>query len=234
MRQFIVRAFEEEKTLTSNKDSFFETRLLSRRNGVSVQEKESVLESVLSQVRKNERRSIFARFSTASPKARAALAAISVSLVLIPVCFFLFGGTRKKDEFRAKGQRDVPFFSVSCFDELGKPPCRKGTKLAFRIRPRQDNLYFAAFARRESDGLIYWYFPADEAGKSVSLRDLGEDGILSYGVQLDRTYAPGRYEVFGFLSKAPLDRRIIRRMADGGLTGTRDTIIMSTVSFDVE
>jgi hypothetical protein len=200
-----------------------------------VQEKEDVLEAVLLTVRKSEKRGFFARLGTASPRVRAALAAVAVSLAAIPVCFFLFKGAPVEDEFRAKGHRDdIPFFSVSCVDGVKKIPCRTGAKLAFKLNQKPDKLYFAAFAKRDSDGLIYWYFPKDASSKSISLKDLGKDVVLSLGIQLDDTYKPGRYEVFGFLSKAPLDRQAIRESTEGDLGDEQDSVVFSIVNFHVE
>ena len=219
--------------MTSNTDPFFETRLLSRRNTVSVSEKEAVLESVLEQTRRAEKQRLLSRFFLPGPWRRV-VAVMLLPFMLIPVVFAVLKGA-PEDEFRAKGAgRTASFFSVFCFDTAGKTPCRQGGKLAFKLHPEQNQRYFAAFAQRASDGLVYWFFPSRKTEKSVSLRNLEADGILSQGMVIDDTYTPGRYQVFGLLSNTPLDRQEIRESVSRDPNDNQKTLRVSTVFFTVE
>ena len=218
--------------MSAHTDPFFDARLLARRNSVSVQEKEFVFEAVLQHTRGAEKQRRFGRLLSTSLRFRAAFA-LSVLLLFIPIWFVYYQAPG--DEFRVKGEGLAPpFFSVFCLDSSGKTQCRKGGKLAFQLRPQYDGLYFSAFARRESDGMVYWYVPNSESGKSISLSGLGEDGLLPYGIRLDDTYAAGRYEVFGFLSNTPIDRHEIRESADRERNDGQSAVRISTVFFNVE
>ncbi len=222
------------------KDPFFDTRLLSRRAGLSIQEKEYVLESVLAQHSKREKSRILRPFFALSLRGRL-VGAVLAALLLIPLGFVFLKGDPPQDEFHVKGQGlEPPFFSVTCFSPSEKTLCRRGTKLAFllnlqfRLRLEEENLYFAAFLRRDVDGLVYWYSPATETGESVLLKDLGEDGLLPKGMMLDGTVEPGRYQVFGILSNFPLQRRKIKSLFDGESVGKPGKVRIAKVEITVE
>ena len=226
--------------MTSRKYRFFDTRLFSRRDSLSIQEKEYVFKSVLSQHSRRERKYVFRPFSALSWKTRLAGVFVAV-LLLTPLSLVLWKGEKPQDEFYGKGQKvETPFFSISCVGPSGKTVCRRGEKLAFRLhtqfRPLQqtEHLYFSAFARRDADGLIYWYSPANETGESLLLKDLGEEGVLPKGIVLDEAYKPGKYQVFGILTNAPLRRREIRSLLDGTLGDKPGVVQVSKVHFSME
>ena len=221
--------------MTSNKDPFFDTRLLSRCDSPSIQEKELVLESVLLEKRKQEKQGVMKHFFADFLRSRVA-GTIIVMLFLIPFgLFFFFSG--QEDEFRRKGDDDAPFFSVTCFDSDGQTSCRRGTKLAFRLHRSsfsKDNLYFAAFNKSEADDTIYWCFPSDKTGESISIKGIEADGILPRGVLLNDSYKLGEYQTFGILSDAPLNRQQIRAIFDDPTSERGEAIRISSIHFSME
>lgn len=226
--------------MTSRKEPFLDARLLSRRDSMSIQEKEHVLEALLSEHVRREKRGIFRPFFSLSLKARLA-GAFLTALLLTPLIVLWLKGGNPQDELRAKGQDvEAPFFSVSCVGPSEKSICRKGAKLAFRIHPQfrfrseKEHLYFAAFVKRDADGLIFWFSPATEKGESLLLKGLGEAGVVSKGMLLDEAYEPGKYQIFGILSNAPLERREIRTILDDTSRVNPRVIRISKVRFGLE
>lgn len=175
-------------------------RLLAGKDRLTRFEKEQVLARVMTDVAPEPapaRRRWFFVFATAS--AAAAL------LLAIP----LFRG----DEFATRGGGgNGADFTMYCTTNEQRTPCQRGSKLLFELRPTSSDRYFAAFARR-SDGTVIWYFPVDEAARSLGLTQQ-QIGVATTAFVLGPEHAPGLYRVYGLFWAQPLSRSEIRAQAE--------------------
>jgi hypothetical protein len=164
-------------------------RLLAGRNRLGRDEKEAVLEEVLSAVAPRRRARRW--FALAVP----ALALAALVLWLVP-------RSQPASEFTARGgDAHVATFAPKCNGE-----CTQGSKLLFDLQGTTGYRYFAAFAKTP-DGSVIWY---------ASGRDLTRE--LEHGVLVDAIvlgdHQPGRYRVFGVFSDRELSRDAIRELFD--------------------
>ena len=203
-------------------DHRFYSRLLSERPGLSVGEKESALKAVLEHVDREESPSRFRRFGVL-PTAVKLAAFAGFALVTIPIVVILSGSPGEQgEEFLEKGAlSEMPLFSIKCVDAAHikdtagfKNTCRPGDKIVFNVRPPTGQNHFSAFARRESDGLIIWYFPETEKGSSYALGAPSPNRILSKGVVIGKEYTSGQYKVYGIFSQKPTTREEIKSQFD--------------------
>lgn len=178
-------------------------RLLAGRNRLSRAEKDEIFARVVDGVAPPERRR---RRWWAG--AGVAVAAAAAALLVLPGR----GGEGEPggaaSSFAARGGGDTSAaFELSC--PTAAAGCRAGATLVFDLSPASGYRYFAAFARRGDDAVI-WYVPGDSGDASADLRTRLEAGVLDRGVVLGAEHPPGRYTVFGIFSQQPLTRAAIR------------------------
>ncbi len=193
----------------SKKDRHLPARLLSKRRGLLVDEKDEVLKRVLKTVRQEEGRP---RHPWFAPVYRPVLIGVS-AVVAVALSLWLGLPSEPQQEFRAKGEGGtLPFFSITCLDGDGQLDCRTGAKLVFSIRPVSVQRFFSAFARRKEDGLVIWYFPEKTIGTALPVAPAVNREPLARGVLLGPEHRPGSYRITGLLSDSPLSREQIRRL----------------------
>lgn len=182
-------------------------RLLSGRDQPSVIEKEALFERIRRRTAPRRRLRFVKWTAFVLASSSAAIAAIGIGLI-----------DRSGSEFTARGGR-IPSssFTLACVDQKGPSPCRQNSKLSFRLEPADDSEYFAAFARR-SDQTIIWYYP-DRDSRSPSIATQTERRFLKEGIRLGPEHPPGRYSIYGVFSKKPLTRREIRAALGDALVG---------------
>jgi hypothetical protein len=193
-------------------DRYFFLRLLSGARRLTVQEKESIIDSVIEKTKPKQKRRFFS--AVWSPVGLRLLALASFLLLAIPVWLFLRGGPSGQEEFVAKGDKVLPTFAVKCLERGKNTECRRGGKLAFRIRSASDATFFSAFSRHEKTGRVIWYYPRADSEKSISIKDKSTNGLLFEGIEIGDEHASGDYVVYGLFSKTPLTRVEIRKIFD--------------------
>ena len=181
-------------------DRLFESRLISRSKGFAVEEREALLGKVLGVVNANETR------KGPAPRFLRPAIAGAVSLVLfaaIAIPMFI-ASSRREPAFRPKGSKgDRPALQVECLGDSDGTRCKRGDKLAFSVRPPKGRPYLFAFAVREADGVILWYFPHSEKDYSVLATDRYDSGVLTQGIDIGPEHSPGRYELFDEFDEQP-------------------------------
>jgi hypothetical protein len=187
-------------------DKYFAARLLSKKDDVTIQEKEQVLENILRQLSvgntpmDTEKRHCSQRFLCI-----AAIGAIVVLCVTGVSFWLLFTDDRQEPEFTAKGVGNPPpFFEVQCLNDDGSAGCASGSKLTFLFRELKQEVFFAALAIRESDNLVIWMFPAQDDEQSIAVP--AGTRTLSQAVVLDALYPSGDYEIIGVRSDRAMGR----------------------------
>jgi hypothetical protein len=163
--------------------------------------------------------------------------ALAVSVLLLAPLVFVLRGVGPDDDFLEKGPPSgVPLFSVKCIgDRRGDASlCRIGDKLIFNVHPPIGKPYFAAFARRESDDFVIWYFP--ELGKhaSIELSDAENGSVLSKGIAIGREHSTGAYRVYGLFSSRPVFRNEIKSAFDERFKLTNALFTVSSVRFEIK
>lgn len=191
-------------------DPYLAARLLSKKKDLSVLEKEQIFAQVVHHAavrgKPSQGRGVFVL------RLASGLAALAV-IVAVPV-FVNVNRPSPQDEFLARGGQSAnATYSVKCLGAKGETKCVQGNKLIFEVTPPEEQRYFAAFAKAD-DGTIIWYFPGDENTKSLKVEENKQRGILAKGIRLGAEHRPGRYELYGIFSSAPLARAQIRNYFD--------------------
>jgi hypothetical protein len=169
-------------------------RLLSGRD-VSVLDKEILFESVVRQIDAPRR---FGRVGWIAAGLSAAAAVVVFSLLRsVP------------DEFAARGNVRPRSFELVCVETGRAGRCPAHGTIAFGMHVEGAETYFGAFARTADDRVI-WFFPSLE-GRSQRVNARDADSVLTQGVRLENTIAPGEYQVFGVFSAVALSRDDIKR-----------------------
>ncbi|MBN2714548.1 MAG: hypothetical protein JXX14_01760 [Deltaproteobacteria bacterium] len=203
-------------------DSQFASRLLARRDDVSVQEKEQVLAAIMGTVdadRLDTDRRRIGRWRWG--------VGLSMALLLF-VAGGLWGLGQKRDEaqeneFTPKGdEAAAPFFYVRCVGHKGDGACREEDRLTIGFADAEMSAYFSGFAIREADSSVIWMFPAAENGLSVRVPEQG--GTLKKAIVLDAHYPAGKYTVYGLKSDQPLNRAQIRDVVNRYENGDHDPV----------
>jgi hypothetical protein len=215
-------------------DPRFYSRLLSERPELSIQEKESILNDVLSHVEREEKPKATWLFGSVSNVAKLASLALFVALA-IPVVVLLLQNP-EGDAFIEKGtEAEPPLFSIKCLSkERETNTCSPGSKLVFNVYPPKGRRYFSSFAKRESDGVIIWYFPKNEKEKSFDTRLTSAGGVLSKGIVLGTEHTAGAYTIYGVFSAEPISRILLKQKFDNKLHLKDNSLSMSTVVFIME
>lgn len=121
--------------------------------------------------------------------------------------------TRPTDDLTPRGTAGVPL-TLRCGADREPGDCRRGDRLVFDFGAREPHGFVALFARSPA-GTVIWYLPATEAASSVALSEHASAGVLDTAAVIDRSYEPGRYELFAVISERPLSRAEIRGFARG-------------------
>ena len=183
-------------------------RLLARREGASVLEKEATFERVMDQLERQKRRELGPFWAPASSWAKR----VGVTAVVVASAWLAWVRAPQPEEWTARGiQRAEPELKLACVESsVGSEavPCAQGRTLTFDLGGAFRDSYFAAVARRGDDALI-WYQPTPD-GMSIPART----GLLGQGIRLGSEHTPGRYRVIAVLSKRPLSRAAIRTVLD--------------------
>jgi hypothetical protein len=202
-------------------DVRFSARLLARKDDVTVQEKEQVLDAVLQTV-KSERHSVEGNGVLWWTWA-AGLAALL--MVVAAGGFWYWGGaqpvTDEDAAFTPKG--DMPptsHFQVHCVNGAGDGMCTPGARLIITVNGVRQPSYFAAFSIRQTDDVVIWMFPSRPNGQSIPI--VGDGEMLNQAILLDAHYPAGKYEIVGLISDHPLRRAQIKRFMER-LNRTEDT-----------
>ena len=120
---------------------------------------------------------------------------------------------------------------VQCIGEREIKQCRIGETLAFKLTEPTNQPYFASFAIHKVSKKVYWYYPTNEDGSSILIKDYIMRGVLTNGIRISSAHMTGEYRVYGIFSTAPLNRSEIREQLEGnGLKGTGD---ISLVELDL-
>lgn len=190
-------------------DPFFESRLLSGRDHLSVLEKDEVLDRVL------------AATPASAPKRLpwwlfggvTAAATALIIFVFSPAWFSPAGKQRQQDFSSRGGVQQRLGFGISCVDEGGAERCRSGSSLLFRTWAPKARPYFACFARGD-DGTVVWYAPSGDRKQSLDTRLAGFGGVLGQGVLIGDEHRAGQYTVYGLFSETPLSKSEVRAQLD--------------------
>lgn len=172
-------------------------RLLSRRNRMTRGEKDAIFARVLAETAPRRR--------VRWPSLAFALVAATAAFVLVPRVL-MPERHREPAELTARGAASASFGLV-CAGQPGAA-CTQGHTLMFDLQGAPHR-YFAAFARRDDGGVI-WYFPDADTGRSLDLTGRLTHGLLDQGISLDAAHAAGHYRVYGIYSAAPLSRDEIK------------------------
>ncbi|HWZ87224.1 MAG TPA: hypothetical protein VNW92_00190 [Polyangiaceae bacterium] len=193
-------------------------RLLARREGPSVLQKEALFEQIYRQIPHE------------SARPRWPFGLLAFGCVLAVTLGLALWRRPAGSEFASRGAPPpaLPRFAAGC---VGGPPpgCRAGGRLAFEVTASEGRHYFAAFARR-SDGVVIWYFP-EENGLSLPFPG-GAASLLDRAVELGAEQPPGHYEVYGVFSARALTRAEIKRALGDDLRG-RDGVSVVVQSLEV-
>lgn len=194
--------------MQNNNDKFKVDRLLKGDDSLSVTEKESILQNVLTsaEVNTHPSKSVFSRVL---------MVAIPVAVVLcLGVGWKLFFSSTGEAtnlsspaEFTPKSAGEAALYSISCFSS-NTNRCKPGEKLMFELHPPKNTHYFAAFAKHKKTETIIWYFPGLDNGQSIP----ATRGVVNTGIQLDSSHQQGDYIVYGIYSKAPLKKENIKSL----------------------
>lgn len=209
-------------------DRYLAARLLSKKEGLSVLEKEEILGNILQGQDKEDRET--AHRGVIFGRRLAGLAIASVAL-LVPILLFYTPGSLD-DEFVPRGGSAQTLYTVSCLGPDGRTSCHQGDKLIFEVAALAPKRHFAAFSKTQ-DGTIIWYFPGDEHKKSVRLDQAERDRILATGILLGPEHRPGNYEVHGLFSDQPLGRSAIRAIFENDKKNRDPSYLVVKTKFQV-
>ncbi len=208
-------------------------RMLSGNEGLSVQEKERMFETILSRSGDVAKLKPLPRLKGRLwiPALGAVAAAVLAAVLLLPADP---QGTLETDAFTARGGDNgfTGAFQVKCMTggQERKGPCRLGDTLVFRIDP-PDGASFFSTAALGSRGKLIWYLSLD--GK-VS-RPVEGGGILDEGIVIGSDHVADNYRVFGIFSEDRLDKRLVRTAIESfmekgkGRPGVDAVILMRTL-----
>jgi hypothetical protein len=217
---------KDERVLRS--DRRLAARLLSKRPGLFVEEKEEVLERVLHAIArdpgKRERGMRTGRLGWA-------VAAFVLLLLAVPLTWWWSRGP-EPEEFLSRGAPGSPFgFSLACAGKVGA--CSRGAKLLFRLQVPEGRPYFSAFARGP-EAAVVWYFPGSGGEKSIDTSGCLRDGFLDVGIELGEEHPPGDYLVLGMFSSVSLEKQRIRAVFERGEENDTSLFVLASVIFSVE
>ena len=198
-------------------------RLYSGKRQLTVQEKESILEAVISEHRAAHRSSLFSLSWGALRPWTKVLAAACLLLVAAPLIYLSLHRPAETDAYFARGEADTDALYVQCREKSGAQGCNTGDVLLFKIHAVSSYRYFSAFSRHRKNGAVIWYYPATESGKSILIDAGGKSGVLTDGISVGAEHRPGTYDVFGILSARPLDRKAIRSFFENDTDESSDT-----------
>ncbi len=191
-------------------DRHREDRLLAGRPGLSVVEKEAMLERLLRDPEIRPRRSALIRWR---PLVAFAGTAAEVALTVVLAL------PDPEPELVARGAGPGARLAVSC----ASGACRPGDTLRFRVVHPAERPWLSVFARR-ADGAVIWYFP--EHGDGQSVRSPSPPGWLGRGVRLGPEHTPGRYRIIGLFTREPAGRAAVRDTIRAG--GHGDAVVVET------
>ena len=180
-------------------------RFYSGRNMLTVQEKEIILDKLVS-----------ANAVTKAPRAAKMLtlrikAFVSVGILLLALpSAYLLSTAFREEAFTEKGG-ESPLFAVRCIEEDMSNRCPVGGTLAFKVIPPDDSLYFSVFAVNKETGKVVWYYPKSEDDVSVYLDNNHQQHILNDGIRIGQEHPLGHYTAYGIFSGKPLKRHFIRK-----------------------
>jgi len=185
-------------------------RLLAGRDRLSRPEKEEILEAVLAGVAPARS----TRWWWLTAPAVVAAAAVTL-LVAAP-----WRESGPRDELAARGGgTPSAALKLHCAEA-----CTTGAKLLFDLDGTSGYRYFAAFARR-GDGVVLWYFPDTPEGTSVDLDAAKTSGVLDRSIVLGGEHTPGRYQIYGVFSQAPLTRAQLHEAFTGDSAGPGTAVV---------
>ena len=199
-------------------------RLLAGRDRMSRMDKERVFDTVCAELAASE---------PAQPRRRryliAALAGATAIAAIVPVILLTRSST-DDGELVARGGDGAPSFVLRCGASAGTGPCDRGETVAFDIaRTAASHAHFAAFAQRESDGLIIWYFPATRDATSIDLARHTERGLIDVGIMLGAEHEPGAYRVYGVFGPRPLSRDDVKAAVQADEAGDDIAVVTRTL-----
>jgi hypothetical protein len=120
---------------------------------------------------------------------------------------------------RAKGSASGATVSLECTRGADDVCSRQGM-LLFRVEPRPDRAYIAAYAQPLGGGERTWFFPPARDANEPTIEPSPAPQILRQGVQL-RSVPQGRYDVVVVLSPRPITREDAVAPAGDGLVALR-------------
>jgi hypothetical protein len=185
-------------------------RLYSGRRRLTIQEKESIIDSVIEKTLQKEPRRWWS-WRLSSMGARVAFAT-GVALLMAAPVLWLTQQSEVTDEFTVRGSDPKPMFSVTCPASGTSSACRRGDKLVFRLFAPDKTLFFSAFSRHEKSGAVVWYFPRTDRDKGISVSDTVKGDVVPEGIVIGDEHAAGVHEVFGVFSDHEVTRSDIRRL----------------------
>lgn len=205
-----------------NDDEVEPSRLLSRKRGPSISEKDQMFDAIASRV--------------AVPRRRVVpwMLALPAAALLGGLVFALRAGDLGRSrapqpdappvdgEFVPRGAMRV--VEVACTPA----PCVRGSRMHMRINTPGDQPNAALFSQA-SDGTIVWYLPSPGGVMFVPPR--GE--WLPDAVVLGDEHRPGRYTLYVALSALPLSRDELKAELGDGLRSTPNvTLVKSTLKVE--
>jgi hypothetical protein len=208
-------------------------RWLSGSAGPSVNEREQMLQRILSGTPRDEAQS---RWSGWLRFGLPALAGAAACLLL-----FVYWNT-ENGGFTARGDGRAGF-RVACIEakdaasEAGNNPssadedvrCRLGDTLLLIATPPEKGLRFLSAAALGPEGTLIWYFPSAERA-SLLLDDLS---VANRGVLIGKEHRPGAYRVFARFSAEPLRMEEMRRWIEDRTEGAEPSGPRAEANFTV-
>lgn len=195
--------------MNSKEDHFFPARLLSKRNSVTVQEKEAVLKAVLDGVEHKRKQSFRERL--VSPRG-ILVAFLGILLLAVPLVFMVLPNGKRT--FTPKGKEAPTFFDVRCIADKRPGPCKKGNKIIFKIVPPKNKHYLSVFSKHRSNGTVIWYFPGSEKEGSLEVEKYLRKDTFTRAIEIGDEHAVGTYDVYGIYTDRAVQRHEIRRLID--------------------
>lgn len=189
-------------------------RLLEGTTNFSRAERDEIFDDVFAAVEAEEPTTASARPAWIRWFAWAAV----ICLAVVPLSFVMQPG---EPEFVARGADGN--LQLQCSGATG---CSIGDALTFELS-KPPRAWFAAFAKG-ADGTVVWYFPEEETGQSVGVKD----GMLERSVKLGAEHNIGPWAVFAVFSDFPLRREDIRDAFDddGSINRPDITLIQRTLT----
>jgi hypothetical protein len=201
------------------------TRLLSDSRGLSVQEKEIMLESLLTGV-KRERRS--RRKWVIGAAAVVSAAAMLVAGLLYWNIWNTERSLQSDSEysFTSRGQgTNVSYLAARCMSR-NERRCRLGGKMAYKSHAPENKPYLAAFMQHKETETVVWIFPATDNEHSIRVSDADSHGFLQRATYLSLEFKTGQYVLYGVFSERPLTRKEVKKyFAEKGGTSSKEVNI---------